>query len=262
MIKPKLIASDIDGTLLTNHAQQLPPRTAALIRAVIDQGICFVAASGRQHANLRRMFEPVSDQIYYVAENGCICSWQDQIIAKMHLPGETSREIIDAIHAFPDCYGMASGIDTCYIDTDNPEVFRLIRDELQYNVKKVKDLNRDVPEQILKIAVCDLHGTARTAPHFSRLFHDEVQAVTAGIYWVDFVSTTANKGLGLQAILDHLQIAPEECIAFGDQQNDADMLKLAGTSCLMASGAPGMEQYADRIIDSVDTVLEEILSIT
>ena len=52
----KLIASDIDGTLLTNHGQIVPDRTADLIRRLIDKGIYFTAASGRQYSNLRRMF--------------------------------------------------------------------------------------------------------------------------------------------------------------------------------------------------------------
>lgn len=255
----KLIASDIDGTLLKNHSQILPERTAGLIRALIDSGISFVAASGRQHGNLRRMFEPVSDQVYYVAENGCICTWRDQTIAKMQLPQETAMDIIDAIRAFPSCYAMASGADTCYIETGDPRIASLIRDDLEYTVTRVGDLKRDIPEPILKIAVCDLQGTDRIGPHFARLFHGTIKAVTAGQLWVDFVSDTANKGLGLKAVLDYLHIDPSECVAFGDQHNDEDMLRLAGTSYLMSSAAPGMEQYADHIIDSVDDVLEEIL---
>ena len=75
----KLIASDIDGTLLTNHGQIVPDRTADLIRRLIDKGIYFTAASGRQYSNLRRMFDPISENICYAAETRmkssakCIC---------------------------------------------------------------------------------------------------------------------------------------------------------------------------------------------
>ena len=64
----KLIASDIDGTLLTNHGQIVPERTADLIRRLIDKGIYFTAASGRQYSNLRRMFDPISENICYAAK--------------------------------------------------------------------------------------------------------------------------------------------------------------------------------------------------
>lgn len=47
----KLIASDLDGTLLQNEAQELTPRAIELIRALTQKGVHFVAASGRQYAN-------------------------------------------------------------------------------------------------------------------------------------------------------------------------------------------------------------------
>ena len=256
----KLIASDIDGTLLPNHGQNISERTADLIRRLIDKGIYFTAASGRQYSNLRRMFEPISDNICYAAENGCISAYKGQILSKLYLPQDISMDIIDAIHDFPECYGMVSGVDTCYIDTDNPQVFDLIQNTLQYKVTKVNNLRTDVPEPILKIAVCDPdHGTDRIGPHFGKLFQGEVHAVTAGIIWVDFVGRNANKGLGLKAILDHLHIDPSECIAFGDQLNDIEMLQLAGTSYAMSTGMPEIQAIADHTTDRVDDVLEEIL---
>ena len=51
----KLIASDLDGTLLQNDAQELTPRAVELIRSLTQKGIRFVAASGRQYDNERRL---------------------------------------------------------------------------------------------------------------------------------------------------------------------------------------------------------------
>lgn len=256
----KLIASDIDGTLLKNHGQVIPPRTAELIRALIDKGVYFTAASGRQYGSLVRMFQPVSDHICYVAENGCVCAYQDNIIARYHLPQDAAFDIIDAIHDFPDCYAMVSGLHTSYIDTDDPEFYRIIREDLRYNVTKVKDFKSEIKEPILKIAACDLNGTDRIGPHFTNMFNGDIKAVTAGLLWVDFGSVSSNKGVGLKALLDHLHIDPADCVAFGDQYNDVEMLKLAGTSYVMSTCAPGMEQHADHVTDSVEAVLEEILA--
>ena len=55
----KLIASDLDGTLLLNHAQSLNPGTAELIHELTKQGRIFAAASGRQYPNLYRLFHGV-----------------------------------------------------------------------------------------------------------------------------------------------------------------------------------------------------------
>ena len=67
------IASDVDGTLLHGHATELNPELFDIIRQLKEHGIHFIAASGRQYKNLRRLFAPVKDDISYVAENGSMC---------------------------------------------------------------------------------------------------------------------------------------------------------------------------------------------
>ena len=69
----KLIASDLDGTLLQNNAQELNPEMFDIIWKLKEKGIHFIAASGRQYASMRRLFEPVKDEISYITENGSLC---------------------------------------------------------------------------------------------------------------------------------------------------------------------------------------------
>ena len=78
----KLIASDLDGTLLQNGAQELTPRAVSLVRKLTEKGIYFVAASGRQYANERRLFAPVRDDISYIAENGSVCIHKGKVISR------------------------------------------------------------------------------------------------------------------------------------------------------------------------------------
>ena len=84
----KYIASDLDGTLLHNGAQHLPEEIFDLIRALKKRGIHFIAASGRQYNNMYRMFEPVQDDISYIAENGSLCIHNHKIISR----GEIDRD--------------------------------------------------------------------------------------------------------------------------------------------------------------------------
>ena len=62
----KLVASDLDGTLLFKGAQSLPEEIFPLIRQLKKMGILFVAASGRQYANMKKMFRPVVDDMAYI----------------------------------------------------------------------------------------------------------------------------------------------------------------------------------------------------
>ncbi len=76
----RLIASDIDGTLLKDGQQTLDDIFFDLISTLHAQGVLFVAASGRQLASLNMLFEPVADDIVFIAENGAYVSYKDEII--------------------------------------------------------------------------------------------------------------------------------------------------------------------------------------
>ena len=65
----KLIATDMDGTLL-NSDGEINTEIYDIIRKLNNDGVMFAAASGRQLMSLRRKFEPVADDIIYIAENG------------------------------------------------------------------------------------------------------------------------------------------------------------------------------------------------
>ena len=70
MQKPRLIASDIDGTLIPYGESALPPDLFPLIRRLGRRGILFCPASGRQYHSLRRLFAPVANEICFLCENG------------------------------------------------------------------------------------------------------------------------------------------------------------------------------------------------
>ena len=76
----KLIASDLDGTLLLNGAQKLPEDIFPLIRRLKEMGILFAAASGRQYNNMKRLFAPVVSDMAFICENGAVAFWKDELL--------------------------------------------------------------------------------------------------------------------------------------------------------------------------------------
>ena len=93
----KLVASDLDGTLLQNGAQELTPRALDLVRRLTEKGIVFVASSGRQYDNEVNLFNPVKDQISYIAENGSICIHKGNVIFRTVIAPELIRRTIDEV---------------------------------------------------------------------------------------------------------------------------------------------------------------------
>lgn len=254
----KLIASDLDGTLLRNGAQSLNPEVFDLILQLKEQGIRFTAASGRQMYSLKHLFEPVQNDISYIAENGSLCIHDGAVISRGVIDRDLSLEILSAAKEYGDCHLLLSCESHCYTDSKNQEYIRHLREDLHNDIVYTEDLS-SLEEPFLKLAFCDFEGTGKLLPYFQERFNGRIKAVTSGNIWVDFIAPGANKGNALQALAEHLKIRPEECIAFGDQYNDAEMLQFAGTSYAMATGAPGISRYATYETDSVEEVLREIV---
>ena len=254
----KLIASDLDGTLLQNGAQKLDPRVIELIKKLKDQGILFVAASGRQYANLRRLFAPVQDEIAYIAENGSLCIYRGQILSKGFIERDFGLRIIDAIQNFYHCDCIVSGEKICYTDSKNQKFNDHMLHVVGNDMEFVEDLKTDVTEDFLKISACDFNGTKDCEKYLKDMFGNEIKIVTSGNIWVDFVAPNANKGTALQTLINHLKIDEEDCVAFGDQYNDVEMLQLVGTSYAMSNAAPGIAYYSTYVTDSVEEVLEDL----
>ena len=82
MSKIKLIASDLDGTLLLNGAQSCDPKLFPLIEQLAEKGVFFVAASGRQYQSLQRLFAPFKDKILYLCENGALVMYMNEVLMK------------------------------------------------------------------------------------------------------------------------------------------------------------------------------------
>lgn len=254
----KLIASDMDGTVLRNGAQQLPEGFTDLVLRLKNCGIQFVAASGRQYQNLRRLFGPIQNEISYIAENGSLCNHEGSIFYRGEIDRALGLEIMGELKKNPDIEIALACETTCYVENKNEAFIKYLINEVKYDVTPVDNL-LEVEEPFLKIAVCNFSGNADHFHHYRDLFKDRINVVTSGNIWFDFIAPNANKGLALKSLMDRLQISPRECMAFGDEYNDVEMLLTAGTSYAMKTCAPGVDRFATLTTATVEEVLLELL---
>lgn len=253
------IASDLDGTLMQYNATKLDPIVFEQIRRLKEKGILFIAASGRRYQSIRRLFEPVKDEIAYVAENGSLCIYKGEVISRGLIERDLGLRIIDAGREYKHCHPLLSCEDRAYTDSEDPEYKRLLNELCHNNIEFISDLY-DVKDPFLKLAMCDFRGTDIVMNYFKERFSSEIKIVTSGSVWVDFIAPNANKGSTLENLLRHLGLSPENGIAFGDQYNDVEMLEIAGTSYAMATAAPGISYHADYVTKSVTEVLEDVIA--
>lgn len=118
----RLVASDLDGTLLTREGT-LPEGTFEMIEGLREKGILFCAASGRQYANMKRLFYPVWKEMAFVCENGCLVRRGGETLHAVLYEKEMAkgiiRDILDAgmqvLLSTPECTFVCPG-DKWYTD--------------------------------------------------------------------------------------------------------------------------------------------------
>ncbi len=254
-----MIASDLDGTLLLNGSQELSPAAPGLIHRLTEKGILFFAASGRQYANLKRLFSPVSKEIGYICENGCITYLDDEMISREKMEDDLAHEIIDAIEAVPGAEVLVSGIDTSIISDRDESFYSLLRFTVHNNVTRVHDI-RVKREPFFKISAYVKTGlTDALIRNWKRDFEDKCTVVTGGGDWLDFMPPGVHKGLALGKVLERLDIEPENVLCFGDNENDREMLEMSGCPITMDTAVDSVKGMGKYHTDTVEHALERIL---
>lgn len=93
----RLVASDIDGTLLQGGARALSDELFGLIRVLKKRGILFCAASGRQYRSMRALFAQAEDDIAYLCENGAIVYRGGSVVSKLAMERADALALIGQI---------------------------------------------------------------------------------------------------------------------------------------------------------------------
>ncbi|MBQ8039842.1 MAG: HAD family phosphatase [Lachnospiraceae bacterium] len=249
----RLIASDIDGTLVENSTAVLHPEMFDLIKKLKEKGILFCAASGRQYQSIANMFEPVKDDIIFLAENGAHIRYQDKDIALVEMKREHIEAIVHMIRK-ENTEGdyIVSTNDGSIMDTKNQEFIDLITYGYRNKFRLVEDvLSEKVP--IIKVAAFR-KGSIRELGEriLIPLFEDKVKATMAGEEWVDYMEVSVDKGGALKTIQEYFHIGKEETIAFGDNSNDIGLLKAAGMGFAVETALEEVKAVATDICPSFD----------
>lgn len=255
----KLIASDLDGTLLLNGAQKLPEELFPLIRQLKEMGILFVAASGRQYANMKRLFAPVVDDMAFICENGAMAIRDEEVLYINGFDKELVREILETINGKEGSEFTCSTKDFYYIMPKTEEYYDLMVNVIKNQCKKIDSLD-EITESCMKLAVYDKTGmTDEMVKFWKERFSDRCSVVTSGNDWLDFIPYETNKANGIKKFQEILGIAPEECIVFGDEYNDIEMLKCVPNSFAMNHAKEGVKVHAAYLAERVEPILRKII---
>lgn len=241
----RLIACDMDGTLLDDvHA--IHDDFWPLIEQLHARGIVFCPASGRQYYNLLERFEPIADQLIFIAENGAYVVRDGAELCSDCLSREVARDLIRVARelrsAGADVGAVLCGKRSAYIERGDADFLAEV-DKYYLRLERVDDLLA-VEDDFVKFAVFAFESSERVAyPAFAG-FGATQQVVVSGAHWLDVMAPQANKGSALRHVQEILRIDRDQTMVFGDFLNDLEMMDEASYSFAMANAHPLLKQRA------------------
>ncbi len=247
----RLVASDVDGTLVKDSSKEVYDEMITVVQELVDQGIHFAVASGRQYGSVRKMFAGTQRNISYIVENGAhiVVNGETVSITPMER-GEVEEIMADLRALYPEgCHVVASTPDGSFLESKDEDFIRLITEEYRNDVRLTDDILKE-PEEIIKLAVYK-KGSIRSIGESVLLpkWKNRVKATLAGEEWVDFMDKTVDKGHALRFLEELLQIPFENTMAFGDNHNDTGMMQAAGESYAVYNAVKEVKQQAKYVCD-------------
>ena len=150
----KLIASDIDGTLVKDGTLAIDREYMEVIRRLIDKGIVFVACSGRQYRSERKLFTPVADRLLYISDGGTVVRTPKEILKVDTLPDEIWKGMCSMVREnMPSCDYFISTPERCFAEDGGSQMFHWLRDSYGYDIHEVPEMLKLEGQQVNKFAV-------------------------------------------------------------------------------------------------------------
>lgn len=272
----KLIAVDLDGTLLNNYGV-ISEDTKCTIKKVIEKGIDVIIASGRPIDSIKAIAKEIGSENYFIAGNGSLIYdiKNDEIIYEKFLNKQKILEITRICEENSISYNIYTE-ETIIAKQLKYNVLYYYKENLKKeenkktNITLVNDIIKYIKEsdnnRFLKITICDENKTIFNSVmkklkkvsdinvldvgHISRkTIKQGTEDILIEYYYTEISLKDVNKWKAIEYLIDKLNINKNEVIAIGDNINDEEMLKNAGLGVAMGQSTPKIIELANDITD-------------
>lgn len=257
----RLVVTDMDGTLL-DSAHQVSDRFFELQEALGRRGVRFAAASGRQYRSIAAKLTPILGEVFIIAENGGLLRHREKELLSTPMDPALRNEVLDILEGIPGAHTVLCGKERAYLCPPTPA----FRDQLTeyYTEFEYLDELKGFGGEIMKIAVYHFENSETFIYPAVQPYENRLKVKVSGAHWVDLSDPKAHKGHALELLQKHLGIPTEATLAFGDYNNDLEMLDRAAFSYAMANAHPNVLQKArfktlSNDQQGVEQVLEQLL---
>lgn len=239
----RIVFFDVDGTLIDMQKKQISEKTLKMLRQLKANGVLICMATGRPPASLPKIDGVEFDA--YLTCNGSLCYSGQNIIFSDPIPAEDVQQVIQnaATLGRPVSVATAKRLAANGTDVDLAEYYSLAHLELTV----AEDFAEVSRQEIYQIML-----GCREEDYSSILKDISGARITAS--WeraADVIPANSGKGTGIQQILAYYHLSKEESLAFGDGNNDIEMLQTVGTGVAMENASARLKAVADDICGHV-----------
>ncbi len=265
----KVIASDMDGTLLT-PAQEVTAENKAAILEAQSKGVEVVIATGRSYEEARYVLDKAGIECPIICANGAEVRSKEGIVLEANpLSDQEAREAAALLLQNGVYFEVYTNKGTYTNDEDkavtiiadiifsaNPEIpmekvmkgaKQRVEAGLVHKVEDYEDLFEHSEYKIYKLLGFSFDRKALGAAHDQVGALVGLEVTSSGRENIEITSRHAQKGIALEAFVKGMGYSLEETMAIGDNFNDASMLRIAGKSVAMGNAAEEIKAMCDEI---------------
>lgn len=226
----KFVVSDLDGTLLYSHTV-VSDYTINTVKKLIDKGINFAIATGRGKQGVEKFLTQLEITPYLICNNGAnIYNPQGECIFEQRIPKNTAMAILKEIRANNLFY--SAFLNEYFYHSKDEAVEDFISRPLFTEIPLEKE--EDCPE-VNKIIVQDNNPEIilNITKILKEKFSDVAEIMMSQANCLDIAPKNCTKGTGIQNLAKIFNLTPDDFMAFGDGENDIDMLNTVGHPVIM-----------------------------
>lgn len=261
----KLVAIDIDGTLVDND-RNISPRNKEAIRNLRDNGVEVTLATGRMFDSAKIYADELGLNLPLVTYQGALVkvSATGEILYERYVDAPLAQKVV-ALAADKGFRAWFYLDDHVLVDKITPKT-REYAAKYHVPIREVASLADCAHLSPLKLIVADYNEEALTRfeVESKEAFGSSLHIARSLAQYLEFGHPEATKADGIDAVVRYLGINPQEVMAIGDSWNDLEMLEYAGLAVVMGNARDDIKAKADYITLSnedhgVAAALEELL---
>lgn len=251
MQKYKLIACDVDGTLLTSKRELKKENISAIERAV-KRGAVFVLATGRPYEGVKKIASEIGEENgSFILFNGALVMANGKTIYSSCMDKDVAKLIINEGHKRKTTMVMWKK-DGLYAEKECEKV-NFYKSISGVEPKYFSDLTAVCDDDVIKIL---WYGEAETTPIYLTEMKNLLQC-KGSVYmsradFLEFVDVKCSKKTALQKIAEYYKITTKEVVAIGDGDNDIPMLTEAGLSVAMGNADETVKKVCSIVTKDCD----------